>query len=354
MTLTEINYYARRFSPFAIMLLLIVLIFVFGIKLFFAYLGNTTETRSPKNNVPYSTVFNKIKPPIIENTKKPNEFQLALDTLDGTPQIKEATSAASIYFIKQETASFGFLSRIYLMAKAAGFDIGITQHKLNGKTAVFDDGKNKLSIDIRTFNYIYNYVVTNDDVGALPKVPSSETALHSAASSYLAELNRYPQELSKGKKNTIYMYFNPETKELTPLNNQEGANIVEIDFFQPDKNGLPVVTSSYYNSQNYVMYLLNQNHNVIKAQIQHFERSDDQVGMYPLRTAQEAWDDLKKGVGYVVSSDDKERGIKIQKVFLAYYDPDIYQEYFQPVYVFLGNNQFVAYVPAVTKEYLEK
>jgi hypothetical protein len=40
-------------------------------------------------------------------------------------------------------------------------------------------------------------------------------------------------------------------------------------------------------------------------------------------------------------------------MFLGYYDPDIYQKYLQPVYVFLGNNGFVAYVPAIKEEYVE-
>jgi hypothetical protein len=39
-------------------------------------------------------------------------------------------------------------------------------------------------------------------------------------------------------------------------------------------------------------------------------------------------------------------------MFLAYYDPDIYQEYLQPVYVFVGEPNFIAYVPAISNEYL--
>ncbi len=44
--------------------------------------------------------------------------------------------------------------------------------------------------------------------------------------------------------------------------------------------------------------------------------------------------------------------IKIKKMFFAYFDPDIYQSYLQPVYVFLGENNFVGYVPAVSADYL--
>lgn len=39
-------------------------------------------------------------------------------------------------------------------------------------------------------------------------------------------------------------------------------------------------------------------------------------------------------------------------MFLGYFDPDVYQEYLQPVYVFIGDDDFVSYVPAVSGEYL--
>ena len=44
--------------------------------------------------------------------------------------------------------------------------------------------------------------------------------------------------------------------------------------------------------------------------------------------------------------------ITIRKMFLGYFDPDVYQEYLQPVYVFVGDGDFVGYVPAVSGEYL--
>jgi GTP cyclohydrolase III len=39
-------------------------------------------------------------------------------------------------------------------------------------------------------------------------------------------------------------------------------------------------------------------------------------------------------------------------MFLAYLDLDAYAEYVQPVYVFLGNDNFVGYVPAIDDKYL--
>jgi len=352
MTLTEVNYYTKRFSPVAFIILLVGLILFFGVKLMVTYLGSQTVTTTTTAPVNYEPTFDKIKAPQIENTIKPSDFSMVLDTLDGTPNIEEATSAAEVYFIPQKVASFGFLSKIYLMAKAAGFDTDITQHRLENKTAIFDDGKRKLTIDIRTFNFTFAYTITGDDNVTPPEVPLPENTFYNDASTFLSAIDRYPKALAQGERNMVYMRLNPETSEIVPLNSAESANLVEVDFFLPDLNGLPVVSSTYYNSQNFVMFVLGEaGPKIVKAQIQYFDRSEDQVGLYPLRTAQQAWEDLKNGKGLVVSAQSKSGEIKIQKVFLSYMDPAIYQEYVQPVYVFLGNSEFVAYVPAVSEEY---
>jgi len=354
MTLTEVNYYSRRFAPVLVIVLLVLLILFFGVKLLFTYLSSqkvTTTTTSAL--VSYDPVFDKIKPTLTEDIEKSDQYTFVLDTLDGTPNFEEATSAAEVYFLPQKTASFGFLTKIYLMAKAAGFDTDITQHRLDDKMAIFNDGKNKLTIDIKTFNYTYSYTITHDDNVTPPTLPVAETILFNEAATYMSAMGRYPEELARGERNIKYMRLDPETNEIIPLKSSESANIVEVDFFLPDKNGLPVVSSSYYNSQHYVMFLIGENKTkVIKAQVQYFDRSEDQIGLYPLRSAQQAWEDLKKGKGVVVSSQAKLGEIKVQKVFLAYYDPAVYQEYVQPVYVFLGNNEFVAYVSAVRDDYL--
>jgi hypothetical protein len=147
------------------------------------------------------------------------------------------------------------------------------------------------------------------------------------------------------------MRLDPQTKQVSTLETQEGANMAEVDFYPQDIAERPVVTSTYYNSPNYVVFLLGgEKYTPVRAQVSYFEKSIDQIGTYPLRTADEAWTALQAGQGLVVSSGADSGQIKIQKVFLAYYEPDSYQEYMQPVYVFLGENRFVAYVTAVSPD----
>jgi hypothetical protein len=93
---------------------------------------------------------------------------------------------------------------------------------------------------------------------------------------------------------------------------------------------------------------------ILRAQVKFFEKSDEQVGIYPIRAGTDAYEFLQKGFGVVVNNPTNSKQVTIKKMFMGYLDPDIYQDYLQPVYVFLGDNNFVSYVPAITSEYLSE
>lgn len=359
MTLTEASYYSRKLLPVGAILFLVLIIFFFSFKIMSIYLssqdndseGNPTQEQTAP--VLTDEKFGSITPLDIPNAKSPASFKLVLDTLDGTTNIENATSAAQVYFIPQQTASFGFLSRIYSMAEKVGIDTTITEHDLRDKIAVFDDGRRKLTIDIRTFNFSYDYTITNEDNISPQQNDDIESPLISSATAFLTELDRYPTALTQGDRNVIYMNLDPETKEVATLDSAKNANLAEVDFFSQDVDGLPVVTSSYYNSPNFVMFIISGGqYKPIRAKISYFEKSQDQIGTYPLKTSQEAWDDISRGKGYVVSSLSNDGEVKIEKIILAYFEPDTYQEYMQPVYVFLGQNRFVAYIEAVKNDFI--
>ena len=66
-----------------------------------------------------------------------------------------------------------------------------------------------------------------------------------------------------------------------------------------------------------------------------------------------AWQEFSSANYYPASLGTTLEGenIKIRKVYLAYYDAGIYTEFFQPVYVFEGDKNFVGYIPAVVTDY---
>lgn len=345
MTLTELSYYSRRFAPFAVLFFLILLIFYYLLKLLFLSL-QPLRTSSLYIN----PIFGKIKKPFIKNATASSSLAFTLDTIEGRPV--SATESAKVYFLPSASARFGYREKIYLMAKNLGFDTEVVKHKLDGKDATFKDSKQTLSIDIINFNFTYEYHFEDDPQifqnTTQPKKKESEDR----AINFLKALGRYPEELAQGKTNTIFISYNPEAKKMRLLDTSEGANMVEVDFYRRDLEQYPIVSPSYFNSQNYVMAIFYESDfKIIKAQIKFYERSQAQVGTYPIKIGDAAWEALKNGGGWVIQNQQNLENIVIKKMFLGYLDPDVYQEYLQPVYVFLGENNFVAYVPAITNDY---
>jgi len=76
------------------------------------------------------------------------------------------------------------------------------------------------------------------------------------------------------------------------------------------------------------------------------------VGIYPLKSGDLAWEELTKGKGIVLSNPKEKKEVVIKQMSLAYLDPDFYQPYLQPVYLFIGEDNFSAFVPAVSFDYL--
>jgi len=350
MTLTEVNYYIRKFFPVIVILILVFAILFFAAQLLLTYLASQ-QSAPPVVTAPPVTneVFGKIKPPVIPQSKSSDKYTYILDTLDGTANIEEASPGANVYFLPKERPTFGYVPKINLMAKEVGFNTEGINYKTADGVAIFDDGKRKLTIDIGNFNFNYDFVLTKEDVKLDASSPPSEQNIQSDASDLLQKMNRYPSELSQGKTNIIFLHFNAENLQITTLETSDGANMAEVDFYRPDIDGYPVVTSTYYNSPHYVLFGFSAKNFLIRAQVKYFERSEEKIGIYPLKSSEQAFQDLQSGKGYVVSSGQESGEIKIKKVFMAYYDPDVYQEYFQPVYVFLGDNRFVAYVAAVAE-----
>jgi len=282
----------------------------------------------------------------------PSGPEFIFDTIEGEPTT--ATQTAKIYYLSQTSPRFGYLQTAYLMADNLGVDTELTKHIIDGENVIFQDEEKKLVVNITKFNFEYEYNYADNESIFQNAVFASDDLIREKVKESLRVLGRYPEELAQGKDNLIFLYYNSQTKEFDVVDNRNNANAVEIDFYRPDIDSFPIVAPKYFNSQNYVVVLSQgEQYKTLKAQINFFEKEEQKVGIYPLKTGEQAWQELKEKRGAIISAGRNNNQITIKKMFLAYYDPDVYQEYLQPVYVFLGENGFVAYVPAIKEEYME-
>lgn len=317
-----------------------------------------SKQKGPQANK-VNPVFDQIKPPVYPYATTSAGLTYIFDTVEGAPVT--STDSARVYFIPETKFQFGYIEKIYLIAKSIGFNTEEVKHTLNdaNQTAVFNDGAQKLEISILNYNFTYEYNL--DSLGSTfdrAATPEADTAKQ-YATDFLTSFDRYPEEIAKGTKNAIFFNYNKDAKAMSILPTNEGANMVEIDLYRADIPGIPadypIVTSSFHNSQNYVTLidLGEDKYQVIKAQVKYFEKSEEQVGVYPVITGDQAYEKLKTGRGFIITYTKGEtENVVIKKMFFAYFDPDTYQPYMQPLYVFLGDNNFVAYVNALPDNYL--
>jgi len=341
MSLTELSYYFRKFLPYVILSCLVFLIFFYSIKLTLIYIESN-------KTIPVYTnpIFGKVSQPEIPNSSSSAGFNFTLDTIEGRPIT--ATDTAKVYFMPQNNPRFGYSEKIYLIAKSFGFDTEVVKHQLTGKIATFSDKEKTLTIDISNFNFKFDRKVNNGLFTSSQLTIPVRTVIENKAIDFLKKIGRYPDELAKGTTNIIYLKYNPINQNFVNVDKSSQAQLVEIDFGRPDIDTFKVVTPKFFTSQNYVIMLFQgEEFQIIKSQISFFEKSEEQVGTYLVKTGEEAWSELNNGMGIVVAGTQGQKNILIKDMKLRYFDPDTYQNYLQPVYVFLGEGDFVGYVPAV-------
>ena len=351
MTLTEVSYFSRKLAPFGILLFVVMLILFYSFKLIFLF----GELNTPKIST-LSPIFKELKPIEFVEASSSAGYSYIMDTVEGEPVT--ATDAAKVFLIPETKFRFGYKEKISLIEKNLGFEGASLEYVLSPKKTegIFQDEKRKLQVDITNFNFKYEQDIINSPELFETNGTADKESAENKAVDFLKSFDRYPDDLAKGRMNVIFMQYDKESSKTAILEDNKGANMVEVDFYRADIDQYPIVSPKYYNSQNYVtmVQIGDQGYKVVGAQMHFFEKSEGQVGIYPIIDGKTAFDMLATGSGYIVSGKptESQAQIAIKRMFMGYYDPDVYQQYLQPVYVFLGDNNFVAYVSAVTDEYL--
>ncbi len=350
MTLTELSYYLRRAIPVFIIFILFSLIIFFSFKLLFLY-----KETNKKPTIFINPIFNKINRPILKEATKSAGFNFTLDTVEGVPVT--ATETAKVYFLPKQTAKFGYREKVYLMAKHFGFDSERDKYELINNEALFKDEDKELKINITNFNFSFKKNLKIIDKEKLTRsnlfVPFKKQ-IENQAIDFLTKINRYPEELAKGVSRVIYLKYDQEIDSFINVEDKKEANLAEVDFFRLPIDDIDFVSPKFFNSQNYLIFLFTENngYELIKGQIAFFEKSEEQYGIYPVKTGEEVWSELINGKAEVVSARIGIKDIVIKSMKLYYLDPEVYQPYLQPVYVFYDDKDFVAYVPAVKNQFL--
>lgn len=137
--------------------------------------------------------------------------------------------------------------------------------------------------------------------------------------------------------------------DFLPATSLSDADFVQVDLFRKKYNDeFPFVTSDP--KKGVVQVILSGNPRVgriVEVDYNYFSIDYSRIETYPLKPVEQAWQELLDGKGYVASIDKGVSDVVVRRVEIAYYDSYELQKYAQPVYMFTGDNNFVAYVQAV-------
>lgn len=277
-----------------------------------------------------------------------NKFTYSIDTITGAfpampsqisvyKMIKGEPDLLAVARTGEKVASLGFISKptqvsdvLFTWTSAPPFPRSITVNVLIPQFTI-------------TSNFIQDKFVLSAS-----SLPTKDNAVASARS-FLESLEFLPDNLDDGAtKIKLLKIQNGTVAEASSLSN---AQLISIYFFQK-KNDIPFVyPSGDLSTMNLTIGSGDRSSLIVDARF-FYQKLSNKSATYPLISAQQAYDKLKNGKGYIATYNGSDKNIFIKKAYLAYYVEGKEQDSLQPVIVFEGNDNFFAYVPAIKDEWV--
>jgi hypothetical protein len=344
-SLTQVSISSRKIIRYSIFfaIFLIVARVLFGIG------SAVYRNFFPAPPPPPTVTFGKLpKLPFPEKAKINLTF--ALETPEGglpvlptqskvffMPQL--APNLLSLDVAKEKASSLGFLPA----EQAVSQTIYRFSHK---------DTPATLEMNIVNGNFSISYDLKADPSPIERKPPAPEVGA-AAVRSYLSSADLLPEDLTGPTANE---FLKIETDKLIGALSLSDSDLIRINFFRKTYDNLPSLTPepNKGNVWSIISGAREREKQIIAAEYHYFPVDEGKFSTYPIKTSQIAWDELNAGSAYVATYGANAEGktVTIRRIFLAYFDAGSYTEFFQPIVAFEGDNGFVAYVPAVTSDYI--
>lgn len=343
MSLTEVAYTSRKAIKFgSIILVLIAIIWPIYMAFVAAY-----KNAHPPYTPP--TVKYGILPKIIFPEKKFDKKNFTFEMPnDEFPVFKDQFN---VYVVYRPVSSFLALEYDTKTANKLGFESapvemssGVYQFTKNGS-------EKKLTMNVLDGSFRLEYPYQNDQTLFNPSnLPTKDEAVR-IATSFLESGDKMTDDLRDGEQKVSYWKI--DFDGLKSVSSQSGANIVRVDFFRKNfPDDLQILSSEINRAPISILVSGSEveDKRIVDVSYRYANVDRESFSTYPIKTTAQAVNDLKIG-NYWPVSDVAANDVVIRKIYLAYFEPTTSTNYMQPIYVFEGDNNFTAYVPAVTDQY---
>jgi hypothetical protein len=313
--------------------------------LFFIGLGIYQRLFAPE--APPTVAFGKISFQFPQSSPS-DSFEYSLDTITGN--LPTLPTQAKVHRIEQKQADLLSLPRAIEKVEALGFrgdPIKLSESIYQWEDKTPPVRTLTMNIFTNNFNLISSYLA---DSTSLTFNSTNVNSAITQAKSFLETLNLLPQDLDSAKTKTSL--FTIDNFALAPATSISNAKVIQVSFYQNNVNDLPIFYSNPELSPiNLLVAEIDNKPMVVEANFT-YQRIHEENSTYPIKTAEQALSDLKKGNAFI-SLPGANKSAVIKKVTLGYFLGDKTQSFLVPVIVFEGNN-FQALVLAITDEWVNK
>lgn len=349
-TLTETAYYTRR----AINWLILAMIGYVLLRIFWGLFLSVWLLVFPPKPPPPTHAFGKLPaikfPPAQASPSA--ELVFRLETIQGN--VPQASESAVIYFMPRSPANLLALTKAQQLAIRLGFDSTPLQETKS--IYRFNDPSlplRRLRYDIVSDNFILRYAFEQDpSVFSERNLPSPEAAL-AEAKSLLQTYNLYLDDLAAGKTSVSFLKLSGN--QLVTTTSFSQADAVKINFFRRPIGNMTVLPPRPDEAPVSIIFSgsRNQGRRILQFAYSFWPIDYQTQATYALKTSVSAWQELQSGNGYVARYPASGNVAVVRNVYLAYYDTFGEQNYLQPVFVFEGDEGFLALVGAISPAWTE-
>lgn len=300
------------------------------------------------------------------------------DRLNVYPIVKDSAGLLNLKTVESKIKTLGFLDSESKLLP--GTPLGDGDYEWSDPSGT----QKNIVFNIVTFNFTLTSNYVNSNAAREGRTLSTQQAAIQTVQSYLTTLELFPEDIDIEKTknpdpelNYItfpQLYGISQDGILTPSTSLLEARVIRVDLYQKNvqyelntgisndkkelqkvKVDLPILyPHPPHSAMNFFVAAGVSDAEVSEAHFFHqkIDLKPEIVGTYPIKSPEEAFEELKAGKAYIAAfAEPGDSQILISKVYLAYYLDEKAQDYLMPIIVFEGQKGFFAYVSAVKEDF---
>lgn len=358
-TLTEASVTARKAIKWGgVGFVVITILWYVGIAAI-----NYYKWLNPPPLPPATVDFNKLQGVSFPESKKRPKILLELPT----GKIPTFPDRMRVYWAPTRRSGFADADRATETAATLGFLFKPQQPtEINYVWTNQDQLSSRLEMNIVSGHFDLTRQWQNNPVLATMGNFTSDKAVITETENYLKRVGLLNEDVIGVEKTT---YLKNDAGRLVNALSLSDADFVQIDLFRKNIDEIDPESKTKEVVASYPFYRTDPTKGLIRAVVSGSKVQSEKMisleysytdidyarnGTYPIKTGEEAWAELSNGGGFVTPNGPKTGEVKVRRIFLGYYDSNENQKFAMPIYIFLGDQGFTAYVSAVRNEWIAK